>query len=174
MREIEIKAHVFDVDRIKLLIESFAGKAGLVDKKDTYLKNEKGKLVRIRINNGNLESTTKETRKDENGDEDNLEYEIQIRSSFEETLAFFNDLGFEFYFHKYKNGFEWNFESVHIELLSVNDLGWFLEMERLMDFDIDNSSKENEIKHLHKLLSEFGLNDGDIETKSYRSMILDR
>ena len=50
MREIEIKAHVFDVDRIKLLIESFAGKAGLVDKKDTYLKNEKGKLMRIRIN----------------------------------------------------------------------------------------------------------------------------
>lgn len=175
MREVEIKAHAKSWQEIKRRIDTIAGIGNPVDKKDTYLLNDAGKRMRVRDNNGSFEATVKSTHKDSKGDEDNMEYEVHFskESSYDDLIAFFKALGYpKFYFNKYKKGYDWSYEGVHIELLEVNDLGWFLEMEALMPFDSKSESIEKEMIHLHALLRTFGLDDSDIETKSYRKMIL--
>ena len=58
--------------------------------------------------------------------------------------------------------------------MEVNDLGYFLEMEALLPFDADNRMKDDARSKLIELLHLFGLEEKDIERRSYRSMILGR
>lgn len=173
MREIEIKAHALDMERIKAFIEDICDEGHVVSKKDTYLRNEEGLMMRVRDNTGSLEATVKERRKNERGEEDNLEYEISLGDTkLDDALLFFKNLGFDFYYNKYKDGWDWNLDGIHIELLKVNDLGWFLEMEALMDFDSSVEVVNQKREQLSSLLHQFGVDDSQIEAKSYKSMIL--
>lgn len=174
MREVEIKAHVKDYKAVKAEIEKRYGSAGAVKKIDHYFKRpgEVKQALRVRENNDHLEFTAKKNSKSKEG-ENNLEYEVGLPlSELDNSLMFFRALGFEDYFIKRKTGFEWNTGSVHIELLDVNDLGWFLEMEALLPFDSSDSDVKKANEELHRLLHEFSLSEEDIEMKSYRFMIL--
>lgn len=172
MREIEIKAHVKDAECLKKRIDSICGFGRVVSKKDTYLRNAEGALMRIRDNSGNLEATVKQSNKSALGEENNLEYEILLSSSFEDSLAFFNAIGYSFYFNKYKDGWDWHYDGVHIELLKVNELGWFLEMEILLPFSVDSDRVDREHSKLKSLLDMFSIDLSAIEKRSYRMMIL--
>lgn len=173
MREVEIKAHANEYEKTKSIIDSICGVGKPVKKVDTYLINASGQRLRVRNNNGALETTVKKNTNMANGDENNLEFEMDLGHTKEEdAIAFFSVLGYSFHFNKYKTGWDWNYDGVHIELLSVNDLGWFLEMEALIDFDADDELISECRNKLHSLLSRFGLDESDIETKSYKSMIL--
>lgn len=174
MREIEIKAHVYDFDKVFDLIEKKAGKGTPVDKEDRYfhIEGNTHPALRIRRFNGHMEFTTKKNSKDSFG-ENNLEYEITLGiDQYDNAVTFFKALGYKDYFIKRKKGFDWMLDNVHIELLNVNDLGWFLEMENLLPFDSEGCLIEEAGKQLHDLLHIFSLTDDDIERKSYRSMIL--
>lgn len=175
MREVEIKAHALSPERTKELISLCCGEGEVVSKRDTYLRREDGQMMRVRDNTGSLEATVKKTRKDEKGQEDNLEYEISLGdTSSADALLFFENLGFSFYFNKYKDGWDWNYEGVHIELLKVNNLGWFLEMEALIDFDSSAEVIDERHQFLLSLLKKFGIDEDKIERRSYRSMIFER
>ena len=63
-------------------------------------------------------------------------------------------------------------DDVHIELLEVNDLGFFLEMEILIPFNSSEEDVSDSQFHLQKLLSKFGISKDKVCSKSYRSMIL--
>ena len=63
--------------------------------------------------------------------------------------------------------------SAHIELLSVNTLGFFLEIEVLLPFDSSSDAEKEARKHILSLLDEAGLEKSDIEYRSYREMILE-
>lgn len=173
MREIEIKAHALDMEKTKALIEQSCKKGHVVSKKDTYLRRDDGLMMRVRDNTGSLEATVKKRRKNKKGEEDNLEYEISLGSTtLDDALLFFNNLGFDFYYNKYKDGWDWNLDGVHVELLNVNDLGWFLEMEALLDFDSSEDEVNQKRELLSCLLKRFGVDESQIEARSYRSMIL--
>ncbi|HIS13455.1 MAG TPA: CYTH domain-containing protein, partial [Candidatus Ornithospirochaeta stercorigallinarum] len=104
--------------------------------------------------------------------EDNLEYEIHLdKKERESAIQFFECLGFEKYFRKHKRGFSWHYEGIHIELLEVNDLGAFLEMEALLPFEADESAVSSAQDELYSIIDRFGLSD-QIERTSYREMIL--
>ena len=176
MREIEIKAHASDYRSVLDKIVKIAGNGSPVDKRDHYFRiegNEKPSL-RIRKFNDHLEFTAKKNSKGA-GSEDNLEYEIVLGiDQYDNAVSFFRALGYIDYFVKLKKGYEWTYNGTHVELLEVNDLGWFLEMEILLPFDSSEEMIENAQKTLHELLHLFSLKDEDIEMKSYRSMILGR
>lgn len=174
MREVEIKAHAKDYKAVKAEIEKFYGKAKDVKKVDHYFRRpgEVKQALRVRENNDHLEFTAKKNSKSKEG-ENNLEYEIELSlDELENSLMFFRALGYEDFFIKRKSGFEWNTGSVHVELLDVNDLGWFLEMEALLPFDAPEGEIAKANAELHRLLKEFSLREEDIEMKSYRFMIL--
>ncbi len=174
MREVEIKAHAKDYLAVKAEIENRYGKGKDVRKVDHYFRRpgEIKQALRVRENNDHLEFTAKKNSKSMEG-ENNLEYEVELSlDQLDSSLMFFRALGFEDYFIKRKSGFEWNTGSVHVELLEVNELGWFLEMESLLPFDCGESDIEKANKELHRLLKVFSLSEDDIEMKSYRFMIL--
>ncbi len=138
----------------------------------------------MRRNNGVLEFTAKETSNDSRS-EDNREYEFSADfSQFDNAFLFFRALGYEPYFRKNKNGWEWSVGEVHVELLEVSgfrygcekeerSFGYFLEMEILIPFKETNIDKEEEQNKLLNLLYRFGLKTQDIEMKSYRTMIME-
>ena len=106
MREVELKAHVDDWAVVKEKIESFCGIGNIVSKRDQYFHRpgEKHQAFRIRDNNGNMELTSKKTGLNENG-ENNLEFEFSAPiGEYDKAIGFFENLGYEMYFRKYKNG----------------------------------------------------------------------
>ena len=172
MKEIEVKAHASF--SLKGALDELVGAEGSpVEKDDLYFHRpgEDVQALRIRVNNGSMEFTAK---KQHQGavSEDNLEYEIKLsKDEREEAILFFECLGFEKYFRKHKKGYSWQYDGIHIELLEVNDLGVFLEMEALLPFDADESAVSDAQKRLYSILDKFSLRD-DIERTSYREMIL--
>ena len=64
-------------------------------------------------------------------------------------------------------------ERAHVELLSVNSLGWFLEIEILLPFESDDDEAEEARLEIVSLLAEVGLREKDYESRSYREMILE-
>lgn len=185
MREVELKAYVENYLPIKERIEELYGEGKTVNKADQYfhLRGEKKQALRIRDNMGVLEFTAKKTNNDSLS-EDNMEYEFtsDIKEK-ERAFLFFECLGYEPYFRKNKNGWEWSVGEVHVELLEVSgssngnenreiNLGYYLEMEILIPFNQKSVDLRDEQNQLHNLLYRFGLKDEDIVMKSYRAMIL--
>lgn len=176
MLEIEIKARSRDHEKQLMLIEFFAGKGRAVDKRDHYfhIEGSDKSSLRIRRYNGVIEFTVKK-RENSGGTESNEEHEFQAPiDEYQKAVGFFHVLGYSDYFEKNKRGWEWTYQGIHIELLEVNDLGYFLEMEALLPFDADDRMKDDARSKLKELLHLFGLEDKDIERRSYRSMILGR
>lgn len=175
MKEIEIKARVSDRAGMERRLGRICGcEGGPVAKDDLYFRRpgEILQALRMRNNSGVLEFTAKETVK-EGGFENNFEREFSTSiDQWEKAKAFFLTLGYVVHFEKRKRGLEWTYDGVHIELLEVNDLGAFLEMEILAPEDIDEEGIREAREKLYSLLHEAGLEDGDVEMRSYRSMIL--
>ncbi len=175
MKEIEIKAHAADMESIAGIISVTCGRNGHpVSKHDLYFRRpgEKLQALRIRRFPDHLEVTAK---KQFQGDisEENSEYEFRTSLEEEQNLvSFFECLGYEKYFIKDKEGLEWSVGPVHVELLRVNDLGVFLEMEYLLDFSCGPDDVAAAQEELFRLLHLFGLGEGDVERRSYREMIL--
>ena len=174
MREIELKAHVRDLERTLSCFRSYLGEGKEVHKKDTYLRRpgEKIQSMRIRKFPERLEVTTKQNSRKE-GLEDNSEYEFSVPlEEYDKAILFFNALGHEYFFTKEKDGYEWQDGDAHIELLEVNDLGWFLEIEVLLPFTSSDDDAGRAREEILALFGKAGIENCDIEEKAYRDMIL--
>ena len=175
MREIEVKARTTEPERIRSELDRRFGKGKEVHKRDHYfhLPGVLEQSLRIRCYDGKTELTTKHNRRDEEG-ENNLEYEfLAMPGEYDRAVSFFHALGHVDYFIKTKDGWEWHDEDAHIELLSVNDLGWFVEIEILLPFDASDAKALESGRRIHALLSSLGV-DNAVESASYRDMILER
>ncbi len=172
MKEIELKA--WASEDLKKEIDLLVGKkCENVDKFDLYFRRP-GEIVqalRIRVNNGELELTAKDQRYGAVS-EDNSEYELRLtKDQRDEAIAFFKCLGYEEYFVKKKIGYSWIYNGLHIELLKVNDIGTFLEVEALLPLDAKDEEVTEAQNKLVDLFKHFNLLD-KIERTSYRELIL--
>lgn len=175
MREIELKAHAGDPVSVRKNLEKLYGEGKDVHKSDHYFRRpgESIQAMRIRSYNGIIEMTCKKTSSNENG-ENNFEYEFQASpDQLEPAIRFFHALGLEDFFVKKKDGLEWYGDGAHIELLSVNNLGWFLEIEILLPFNAPEDDVARAGRDIHRILHSAGLSEEDIEVRSYREMILE-
>ena len=175
MREVEIKAHASSPEDVRKKLTALYGEGREVHKRDHYFRRpgESIQALRIRQYNGIIEMTCKKTGVNESG-ENNLEYEFRSSpDQLDAAASFFHALGFEDFFIKKKDGWEWNGRGAHIELLDVNDLGWFLEIEMILPFDSSEHDAEEAEKVIHGILHDAGLPEDDIERRSYREMILE-
>ncbi len=180
MKEIEVKAHIKDIDKVVSLLTEVAGKGKEVKKMDQYFKRYEDDVFpafRVRLNNGRVElNCKKDTYKtsDVGNLENNLEFEIEVSSSFEDTVNFFRNAGLIVYFRKYKTGYEWYYNSCHVEVLEVNDLGWFIEVECLIPFESGVSHENEAMVKVLDVLKTAGVDQTSIENRTYREMILGR
>ncbi len=188
MYEVELKAHLPDLQKTRALVGTFAEYQGFLDKQDTYyrLKKAKGHItVRIREEKETPASekaesvlrTTwvtykkKELRiaKDGSGYEVNEEHEFSV-SSAEDFVLILKDSGFRKHMQKHKTAYSFMHGDMHIELCTILGLGDFIEIETFSD-----SNAPARMKALHdRLVQELqlcGVSPELIENRFYSELL---
>ena len=186
--EIELKAHVEDSEALRLILSNKADYLGVFEKDDTYWYPSGASPLspyglRVRRVKRTLPGRKAETAvfatyktKDlRSGYEVNDEREFEIRSSsssppaevFEELLT---KLGLKSGAGKQKRGWVFYKDGINAELVEVEGLGWFVELEILSD-----SSQEASVakarKQLLDFLDELGISAKAIESRSYLTLL---
>lgn len=184
--EVELKAHVEDPSHIQKRIEALRGISTAVCeiKEDIYFcKKGEDALFRLRTEQrgpsfaqmqGSLLFTYK-TKQMKEGIEVNDEVEFTAPSDqYEGALQFFLSLGFVIYITKTKKGYCYTYAPdkklppLTLELVEVVGLGWFVEME----YVLENTLLVEEAKlGLLALLAELGIEKSAIESGYYMHLL---
>ena len=184
--EVELKAHVSDFAQLQKRIESLAGVSpSLCEyKEDTYFsQSEEDALFRMRLEQtgssfdamqGTLVFTYKNKTLKE-GIEVNEEVEFNSTSDqAKAALQFFLSMGYELYITKTKKGYVYTYSVVPdlplltIELVEVVGLGWFIEMEFILE---DTSMVERARNCLLLVLDQVGVERSSVENEYYMHML---
>jgi adenylate cyclase class 2 len=194
--EIELKAHVPDnlqsIEALKILLSEKAEYLCEFEKEDTYYiqaadSNIPKSGVRLRaeskiFSDGAQEKNvcvTYKTKEVRDGIEINDEKEFEVRSSqcrpetvFDEFLKM---MGLKQGFSKRKKGWAFSKDEIKAELLEVEKLGWFLELEIVVNdvevFECKDSTIEEKKERLMKFLSDLCIEKSAIESRYYSEML---
>lgn len=184
--EVELKAHVADPLALQGRLVALAGiSAALCElKSDTYL-SFKGEdtLFRMRVEQSGpsfeqMQGTLVFTYKDKSRKEGiEVNEEVEFTSSpdqAESALAFFLSMGYEVHVTKTKKGYRHTYPfsadlpPLVIELVEVMGLGWFIEME----FVLEDEGKIGQAKTaLLDVLSLLGVKESAIEGEYYMQLL---
>ena len=185
--EIEIKARVKDeqLESVKDAISALPGVKilGRINKFDMYWsQTDDGEpLFRTRremtSEGPSILFTAKPTKtKTEKGTEENRELEFRVPDTqWDDVLTFWSSIGLQVCRLKWKNGFHYLYECedylVHIELLNVKYLGWFLEMEICLD-SMEGVDVNAADRALRDLLVSLGISEDAVEPTGYNKMLM--
>ena len=175
MIEVELKAHIEDVAAVEQRVASFSKLLRRVDKHDSYWHasgweaNRGARGFRLR-SEGTAYVVTFKTKRIENDMEVNREREFEI-SDPDAFREFVLRVGCEPYYTKRKTGIAYEYNGMTLEILKVERLGNFLEIERLMDTDEPNAVAATR-KELLSALALAGVPESAIERRTYSEMIL--
>ena len=181
--EIELKARLDESEPVKKRLSLLGTFLHLYEKYDSYwvLETGGGFTVRIRrektIQNGisnEIILVTNKVKEIKDGIEINDEQEFSVSSAelFEKLLL---HTGMKLQMKKEKHGWAWHIPKaaenpVLAELSMVKGLGWFIELELMIE---DRSSKTIDIcrKRLLNLLAELDITPEKIEPRPYSQML---
>ncbi|MBK5200716.1 MAG: hypothetical protein JJE21_04185 [Spirochaetaceae bacterium] len=185
--EIELKAHVNDVDKILSSIRNTLGisQECFQEKKDIYLMNEIDKpVVRCRLEKKGLDKNNLKAsllitvkNKELSGKiEENNEFEIDSDAhNFETSIELFKALGYRETLLKEKTGYSFMLDKyqfpLHVEVLEVKPLGWFLEIEFSIKEQLSVFGVSALKDDLLDALALFGISQDKIEGKFYRDLL---
>ncbi|MDZ7793790.1 MAG: class IV adenylate cyclase [Spirochaetia bacterium] len=151
--EVEIKAWVQEVDHLREKILAIAEFQNSYEKRDTYFSwpQQEKPLFRIRREAGTNTVNYKQKERAE-GIEVNREHEFQVDDA-EAFINFCEYLEYEVYIEKHKQGQLYAFENVGIELSFVEGLGWFIEIEILVNHQSEVSPAREKLREVLQALS---------------------
>lgn len=181
MIEVELKAHLKDPAATEARVASFAAFVCKFDKFDAYWHGPDWRLsrgtkgFRVRSEDGTTVVTFK-TKRSDGGIEINREREFTV-SDPEALEEFFHRLGCEPFFTKrkrgsrYEVGVEGRDRPITIEILELEGLGPFIEIEALLDNEspAEVALAQGEIKGV---LARAGVGEGQIESRFYSELLL--
>lgn len=172
--EVEIKAWVDDFQTIKGLLDSKYQFVKEYTKEDLYFKgmdsiSQKEKEVRIRRVDGSSIVTYKE-RSHQGKVEVNIEKEFKV-DNYDNFKYLIEELGYRAYITKTKTGFLYNENGINIELSNVTGLGYFIEIESVIDEDGDVN---RETRRIYEILDSLKISRDRVEDQFYVEMLLDR
>lgn len=189
MKEIELKAHVFDRVETQKKIESFASFQSSLLKEDTYyeLAGKGGVRLRIRRETQDGKTTYFATYKKSEAFRKGLSGETEVNEEVECTLSspdvlqsFLCDTGFTVVLKKRKETLSWKEDTdlvmggvrlfATVELCRVPPLGDFVEIEILSPSDAasDIETVQNELMHI---LRKCGISPSCIERQYYSDLL---
>lgn len=184
-KEIELKAHVDNWQSLleKIRKSPFVKNELYEEKEDIYFFNpliEQTFRVRketLKDSTNFISKQTVYTVKEKimnEGIENNREIEVNLSyENFDSSITFFESLGFKQTMLKNKKGYSFDFVffeyPLHIELLKVNELGWFFEIEFVVEEDV--KTVDQLIKNLYKTLDIFEIPHSAIEKRYYSQML---
>jgi predicted adenylyl cyclase CyaB len=149
---------------------------GEVRKDDTYYGRTCGgeALFRIRGKRDSLVITRKVKELREDGIEVNQEIELELPLVQAQSAdAFFTSLGYVPVVTKRKRGSAWTVSGLTIELIHVEQLGWFVEVEALVPSDAGEARKSDAIARLAAVRTQLGLDGHPLESRYYIEMLQD-
>ena len=182
--EIEMKAHVQDKEALRLLLSEKAEYLGYFEKEDTYWYPQPGGSqalmpygIRIRkekrsLPDGSEGSAIYATFKRKeviDGIElnDEREFKVSPASEFE---YFLNLAGIHSGKHKQKRGWAFSKRDITAELVEVEGLGWFIELEIITDDKQPDTVSERR-KQLLDFFDELGIERTAIESRFYSEIL---
>lgn len=183
MFEIEIKAWDKKTAETEKTVASFADYECFFDKTDVYYKQTvpPKQSVRLRIEKTIIENckpveknwvTYKQKEKLPSGVEVNQEIEFEV-SSGESFIQMLEGCGFAFSFRKHKKAKSFHFGSYHIELVEIEGLGSFVEIETLCEDKTEATVKKAQ-NELFEVLEKCGISKADIEERYYSDMLKEK
>jgi len=141
-----------------------------IDKYDVYYgRKGKGTEFRIRKDGTNLVVTRKHKEDRADGVEVNREIEFHVSNG--DVKAFFTSLGYTPLIEKRKVGSMWKNGNLTVELVHVDHLGDYLEMELLLEDDANDMELRDALDRLAALRSRFGVADLPLEGRYYIDML---
>jgi adenylate cyclase class 2 len=183
MIEVELKAHLADPEGTRERVAGFSRFVGAFEKSDAYWHGPDWRFARgtkgfrVRTEEGRTVVTFK-TKRCEGDMEINREREFEVMdaSALEE---FFHRLGCEPFYTKKKTGTRHEVPSegagrpITIEVLEVEGLGPFIEIEALLDDEAPESVAlaQGEIRGL---LARSGVGEEAIESRYYSELLIER
>lgn len=166
MYEIEIKAWIYEPEKIEKKLEEIGAKK--IDEfslKDVYYRHpcydfkERDEELRLRYKKGKIYVTFKG--KADEKREKRLEIEFEVPKEFEALLEC---LGFEPCIEKVKHVKRFEYGRYTLELVKVEHLGFFIEIEKMCE------EKEGS-EDLYELLGRLGIPRERIERRYYTEML---
>ena len=182
--EIELKAHVRDSEALKGVLSGKAQLKSAFEKRDVYWFGPETpdlRVAKIRVRHEKLSSAdgteksrclvTYKVKEEYHGFEinDELEFEVEPAEAFEEFLK---TAGLKPGAGKVKRGWAFTKEKLTAELVEVEGLGWFVELEILLD---DKNKSEETIawakETLLAFLDSLAIEREAIESRFYLDML---
>ena len=176
--EIELKAHITDSEALKLLLKRKAEYLSEFVKQDTYWffhENRRGLRIRkekLKFPDGSEKALSFATYKEktvQDGIEINNEREFEVQPA-EEFEEFLSRLGFKVSYTKQKRGWAFTYEGINAELLEVEGLGWFIELEILAGVNDASAIAEGK-KRLLGFLDSLGIKREAVESRFYSELL---
>ncbi|MBU0928656.1 MAG: class IV adenylate cyclase [Spirochaetes bacterium] len=175
MMEIELKARVRDAAAVAERVSGFASYARDFDKSDEYWHGPDWRFVRgtkgfrLRMDGERAIVTFKQKRND-GGIEINRETEFEVSDAVA-FKALVERIGCEPFYRKRKSGKAYEYDGCTIELVRVDGVGDFIEIERLVERD-DPAEIALAQGSVRAILAMSGVPDGEIEGRSYSELVL--
>jgi adenylate cyclase class 2 len=175
MVEMELKARLRDPEKVRALVGSFATYVREFDKTDAYWHGPQWRFARgtkgFRLRaDGDKSIVTFKAKRNEGGIEINHETEFEV-SDPAAFKALVERIGCEPFYRKHKSGSAYAFDGFTLELVHVEDLGDFIEVEKLLDND-DPETVAVVLGGLKGILARAGVPESDIEGRGYSELIL--
>lgn len=184
--EIEIKAHLDDsqVEDVRSIISGLDGckSYGSIDKYDVYWSSSEDGDPMFRTRREVTDSgscvlfTAKPSKtKSLTGTESNEEIEYSSNlDQWDDVQYFVSRLGYKICRRKWKKGYHFGINrdgfDVHVEILNVKYLGWFLEME-ICPKTLDGFDTPRADKALRSILADANVSEDKIESLGYNRML---
>lgn len=167
--EVQIKTRVSNFMGVKRKIEKIARFIDEEDKVDYYFKGKfRFDRTELRLRKkGNKKEITHKINYFKDGVEKNEEYGFSI-SNASNFIKMLDDLGVSVAAMKHKKSFFYKYKGIKIQLVSIKELGYFLEIEKKLD-EGDKSKAENDIL---KFAEELGIKKNMIEKRSYFELLM--
>ena len=183
MFEIEIKAWDKKTAETEKIVASFADYECFFDKTDIYYKQTAApkQNVRLRIEKSFSEKsetveknwvTYKQKEKLPGGVEVNKEIEFEV-SDGDALIQMLEGCGFAFSFRKHKTSKSFHYGAYHIELVEIERLGSFVEIETLCEDKTEATVKKVQ-NELFEVLEKCGISKTDIEERYYSDMLKEK
>jgi len=167
--EVETKAHIEDPESMRKKLRNIATFDHRFEKRDIYFAHPGSVKTLFRLRHeDNVSTVTYKQKTREKGIEVNREHEFSV--SDEQTfLGFCEYLGYIKYIEKHKTGDLFSYKQASIELTYVDDLGWFIEIECIVEDESEiNTSREK----IRSILSDLEIRDDRIEERYYVEMLM--
>lgn len=173
MLEIELKAHIDDIEAIALRVTAIPGVTGPKNmvKQDCYYSDGKRPVFRLRQVDGRC-TVTRKHKQIFDGVEfnDEIEFDVSDQASAD---RFFRSLGYQEYVRKHKEGSVFRYGDISIELWDVEGLGSYIELELLLDSDTpDTEMERSSSERLRQLLRMLRIDEHAIESRYYTDMLI--